>query len=136
VPPLEADGIEAFIGDPDRVATIAPALEHVSVACILLGSAAGSATALQALHGTRLEMLLRRMIDTTVRGVVYEAAGNVDGSLLAGGAGRVRAACEDSLIPYALLETAPREFESWLDAAVDAVALVLSRRTPEPAIRA
>ena len=43
------------------------------------------------------------MIDTTVRAIVYESAGSVDPAVLAGGAERVRAACEDSLIPYALL---------------------------------
>jgi hypothetical protein len=108
------------------VATIAPAFDHVSVACVLLGSATGSAPALEALHGTRLEMLLTRMIDTTVRGIVYEAAGSVGSTLLDAGAGRVRAACEDSLIPYALLESAPEEPESWLGAALTAVQTVLS----------
>ena len=56
------------------IATLARSLEHVSVACVLLGSAGGSPEQLAALHGTRLEMLLTRMVDTTVRGIVYEAA--------------------------------------------------------------
>ena len=34
----------------------------------------GTPEQLAALHGTRLEMLLERMLDTTVRGVVYERA--------------------------------------------------------------
>ena len=75
---IEAAGVEAYVGDPDRIATLAPALEHVGVACLLLGSAIGDPEQLEALHGTRLEMLLTRMLDTTVRGVVYECAGSVD----------------------------------------------------------
>ena len=31
-----------------------------------------------ALHGSRLAMMLTQTIDTTVRGIVYEAAGSVD----------------------------------------------------------
>lgn len=100
---LEDAGIEPFVGDPDRVATIAPAFAHVGVACVLLGSASGSVAQLAALHGSRLEMLLERMLDTTVRGVVYEAVGSVDEEILEAGARRVRYACERSLIPYGLL---------------------------------
>jgi uncharacterized protein YbjT (DUF2867 family) len=122
---IKAAGIDAFIGDPDRVATLAPALEHVSVACLLLGSVTGQRAALEALHGTRLEMLLTRMIDTTVRGIVYESVGSVDGGLLSAGAERVRAVCEDSLIPYALIDRPPDPLEGWLEAAAGAVERVL-----------
>lgn len=100
---IEAAGAEAIVGDPDRVATVAPAFEHVGAAVILLGSATGSPEALAALHGTRLDMLLLRMLDSTVRGIVYEATGSVDASVLGAGAERVRTFCEDSRIPYALL---------------------------------
>ena len=85
-PAIEDAGAEAVIGDPDIVATLARSLEHVTVACVLLGSAVGSPEAVAALHGPRLEMLLTRVLDTTVRGVVYEAAGSVDAGVLAGGA--------------------------------------------------
>ena len=91
---IEAVGAEPLVGDPDRFATLARAFDHVAVACLLLGSATGSPERVQALHGSRLEMLLTRMIDTTVRGVVYESAGSVDQELLAAGAARVRQACE------------------------------------------
>ena len=74
---------------------------------MLLGSAVGSAEQLAALHGTRLEMLLTRMLDTTVRGIVYEAAGSVDRALLDAGAALVRERCEDSRIPFALLDADP-----------------------------
>jgi uncharacterized protein YbjT (DUF2867 family) len=122
---IEATGAEAIVGDPDVVATLAPALEHVTVACVLLGSATGSPAQLDALHGPRLEMLLTRMLDTTVRGIVYEAAGSVDAGLLASGAALVRARCEDSRIPYALLAADPAS-PRWTQAAVDAVEAVLT----------
>ena len=110
-----------MIGDPDVVATLARSLEHVSVACVLLGSAVGSREQLAALHGTRLDMLLTRMVDTTVRGIVYEASGSIDASVLKGGATRVRECCEDSRIPYALLSADPGDGDAWTVAAMAAV---------------
>jgi uncharacterized protein YbjT (DUF2867 family) len=118
---LEAAGAEPFIGDPDRVATIAPALDHVGVICILLGSAAGSAEQLRALHTTRLAMLMEKTLDTTVRGVVYEAVGSVDPAVLHAGAGVVASACERSLIPYVLLTADPDAHQAWAGVAADAV---------------
>ncbi len=118
---IEAAGAEAFIGDPDRIGTLVPALAHVGVACLLLGSATGSAEQLAALHSTRLAMLLERMLDTTVRAVVYEVVGTIDAAVLAAGAERVRHACERSLIPYVLLEHDPGDHEGWPAAAAGAV---------------
>jgi hypothetical protein len=109
------------VGDPDVIGTLARSLEHVSVACLLLGSAAGSAEQLEALHGTRLEMLLTRMVDTTVRGIVYEASGSVDAAVLEAGAARVRACCDDARIPYALLRADPGDVDAWTTAAMAAV---------------
>jgi hypothetical protein len=118
-------GIEAVLADPDRLATLTPALDHVAVTYVLLGSAVGTAESVAALHGPRLEALMTRMVDTTVRGVVYEAFGSVDASLLAAGADRVRAACEDARIPYELLRAQPAE---WPDGAVGAVERLLAPR--------
>jgi uncharacterized protein YbjT (DUF2867 family) len=125
LPELEASGIEPHLGDPDRVATLAPALEHVTVACILLGSARGTEEELADLHGSRLQMLLTRMLDTTARGVVYEAAGTVGSAVLAMGARIVREACEASLIPYVLLEEDPSKHGRWLAAATAGVQTLL-----------
>lgn len=125
---IEAAGAEAYVGDPDRVATLGPALAHVGVACLLLGSASGTAAQLAALHSTRLDMLLERMLDTTVRGIVYEMVGSVDPALLAAGAQRVRHACERSLIPYVLLDADPGDHAAWVKAAGDAVQRALLSR--------
>jgi uncharacterized protein YbjT (DUF2867 family) len=124
---IEAAGAEPFIGDPNLVGTIAPALAHVGVACILLGSATGTEEQLTALHGTRLEMLLERMLDTTVRGVVYQAAGSVEPALLSAGAARVRHACERSLIPYELLTDDPAG-GAWVPHTVQAIERALVGR--------
>jgi uncharacterized protein YbjT (DUF2867 family) len=115
---LEAAGCEARLADPDRVATLAAALANVTIAYLLLGSARGSAQALEALHTTRLEMLLSRMLDSPVRAVVYEAAGAVDGELLGRGSRIVRSVCERSRIPYALLDADPTLSSGWVGEAV------------------
>jgi NADP-dependent 3-hydroxy acid dehydrogenase YdfG len=126
VPALEAAGVEAFVGDPDRVGTMIPALQHVSVACLLLGSAAGDPERVAALHGPRLEMLLERMIDTTVRGVVYEAAGTVAADVLGRGSELVSAACQRSRIPYALIDADPADHHAWVGIARAAVERVMA----------
>ncbi len=118
---LEAVGAEAFVGDPDVVGTLTPAFEQVTVACVLLGSATGPAARLAALHGTRLEMLLTKLVDTTVRGIVYEASGTVDPDVLEKGAALVRERCEDARIPYALLRADPADAVAWTVAAAAAV---------------
>ena len=55
--------------DPERLATLTPRLEGVSVVCWLFGKA-GS----EPLHGDRLESLVEYLVDTPVRGFVYERA--------------------------------------------------------------
>lgn len=118
---IEAAGAEVWIGDPDRIATISYALADVTILCWLMGSADGPAEKVEALHGSRLRMLLERSIDTTVRGLLYEAAGSVDADLLAAGSETVRAACEYSEIPHALLAAGPADHDAWLAAALRAV---------------
>jgi uncharacterized protein YbjT (DUF2867 family) len=118
-------GVEGFVADPDRVATLVPAFAQVGVACVLLGSAGGGAGGVAALHSTRLEMLLEKMVDTTLRGVVYECAGTVDGEILAAGAALVERSCARWGLPYALLDAAPGDWPEWTAAAADAVDRVL-----------
>lgn len=122
---LRATGVEAVLGDPDRVATLAAAFQHVGVVCLLLGSVTGDRARLEALFGTRLEMLVTRMLDTTVRGVVYERTGSADPALLGAGAARITAACERSLIPCELVCADPAEHRAWLADAIAAVERVL-----------
>ncbi len=123
---IEAAGAEAVLADPDRVATLIESFAHVSVVCVLLGSAVGAESELAALHSTRLDMLLTKLVDTTARGVVYEARGSVDPEVLAGGASRVRNFAERSSASYALLEADPGAPTEWVAAAVEAVVGVIS----------
>ena len=118
-------GAEAHLGDPDRVATLQPALEHVTIACLLLGSATGAEDQLAELHSSRLEMLLTRMVDTTVRGVAYEAAGSLPAPVLTGGARRVQDACAEAKIPHALITHDPDDHRAWLAGAVQTVQALL-----------
>jgi putative NADH-flavin reductase len=121
VPAIQRAGVEAVVADPDVVATLVPAFDHVTVVCILLGSASGPADCLAALHGSRLEMLLYKLVDTTARGLVYEAAGTVDSGVLAGGIERVRRFGGRSVAEVAVLEADPADSAAWLGAALEAV---------------
>lgn len=125
---IEAAGAEPIIADPDRIATLMPALDNVAIVCVLLGSANGDRECLDALHGSRLEMLLARLIDTTVRGVVYEAHGTVSKEALAAGAERVKRACGHSRMPFELLETPREDCQAWLTAALAGVERLVKPR--------
>jgi uncharacterized protein YbjT (DUF2867 family) len=60
-------GAEPYVGDPDRIGTLMGALTGVTVICWLLGDVPAPE-----LHDGRLRMLFEKLVDTPVRGVVYE----------------------------------------------------------------
>ncbi len=124
--PIEAAGAECWIGDPDRLGTLRGALESVTIACWLLGSATGPEEQLRALHGARLRSFMGHAIDTTVRGVLYEAAGSsVPADALAEGERIAREVARGNAIPLALLHADPAEIPRWLKQAREAVASLL-----------
>jgi uncharacterized protein YbjT (DUF2867 family) len=127
-PEIEEAGAECVVADPDRLGSLIGALEHVTVAVILLGSAQGEPEALAELHGPRLEALARRMIDTTIHGVIYEARGAVDPALLGQGAELVRAFGARSRARVELLEADPKDPEAWLAETLAAVRAVMGDR--------
>lgn len=118
---IEAAGIEPALADPDRPGTVLDLVDDVAAVVYLLGSAVGEAEAVAAIHGPRLERLLERLVETPVRGVVYEAAGSVEPALLAGGAELVRGAERTWRIPVAIVETEPEDRERWLEEMTGAV---------------
>ena len=121
---IEAAGAECWIGDPDVIGTLRYALDNVTVLLWLLGTARGPAEKVAALHGSRLRMMLDKTADTTVRGVVYEAAGTVGPDLLETGVGEVRRARLTNEIPYALVAVDRSDRAAWLSAgraAIDAL---------------
>jgi hypothetical protein len=123
---IEATGAECWIGTPARLGTLRGALENVTLACWLLGTASGSNGELAALRGSRLEAFSRQLIDTTVRGFVYEARGaGVPASGVAEGEQIVRAICEQNAIPLVLLRAEPAEPDAWMSDAHAAVAQIL-----------
>ena len=69
---IEAAGIEAVLADPDRPGTILELVGDVAILVLLLGGAAGSKEGLAAIHGPRLERLMEHLVETPVRGVLYE----------------------------------------------------------------
>jgi len=69
---IAAAGIEPAIADPDRPGTILELVTDVAVLVLLLGGAVGSEEELAAVHGPRLERLLEHLVETPVRGVLYE----------------------------------------------------------------
>ena len=124
---IEAGGIEAVVADPAHPGTVFDLVADVTVLLWLMGSAEGDAELLEAIHGPRLESLLEKLVDTPVRGVVYEASGGAPAELLESGAGLVEAAAERWRIPVAVLRSDPGETEAWALAACAAVESLLSR---------
>ena len=121
---ITAAGLEGVVADPDRVGTVLDEVADVTLVFWLLGNALGDHEALVALHGPRLERLLEEVVDTPVRGLVYEAAGSVPRDLLAGGEEIVRAAEARWRIPVAVVDTDPAQVGAWLDAMLGAAALL------------
>jgi hypothetical protein len=117
---IEATGAEPVVADPDRLGTLMGALGGVSALCWLMGSA-GRAE----LHGDRLQSMLEHIVDTPVRGVVYEGAGSANPELLAEGAARVREASARWRIPVEVVATDPADHAAWLGEMTAAVERVL-----------
>ena len=114
---LEKAGIEGVVADPDRLGTLVPALAGVTVVCWLMGSAEDS----PGVHGPRLRSLMEHLVDTPVRGLVYESAGTADAALLTEGASIVREASQTWHIPVEIVDTDPAAAEDWLQAMKAAV---------------
>ena len=79
---IAAAGAEPYVGDPDRIGTLMEAIYGVTVVVWLLGSAVGERA--DELHAGRLRMLCEKLVDTHVRGLVYEGAGTLADEVLAG----------------------------------------------------
>jgi hypothetical protein len=100
---ISSVGAEAAIADPDRLATVLPRIEGVSVICWLTPPG-------------RLEALLERLVDTPVRGFVCDGRA----------AAPARAASERWQIPVEIVEETSGDHAAWLAAATQAVARLLA----------
>jgi uncharacterized protein YbjT (DUF2867 family) len=88
---IAAAGAEPYVGDPDRIGTLMDALHGVTILCWLMGT-----LPVPDLHAGRLRMMFEKLVDTPVRGVVYE--GTPEGEALA------RGSAETWQIPLAVLQ--------------------------------
>jgi uncharacterized protein YbjT (DUF2867 family) len=123
---IEAAGIEPALADPDRPGTLLDLVGDVTVVHWLLGTARAEPEVIVAIHGVRLQALLERLVDTPVRGFVYEAAGDVQRQQLERGAGLVRSAAETWRIPVEVVEADPTDFDPWLEAMTAATQRLVS----------
>jgi hypothetical protein len=123
---IEAAGAECWVGTPNRLATLRGALDNVTILCWLLGSAVGLPDELHALHTSRLEFFFTQAIDTTVRGIVYEAHG-ASSELLGQGEAIARALAKRNQIPMAFLDSDPDDHSRWLADASRCVRSLLIR---------
>ena len=109
---IEAAGFEGVVADPDRLGTLLPHLQGASVLCWLMGTAGDPA-----LRGERFASLLELLVDTHVRGVVYEAPQAGD---------TAQRASETYRMPVALIAAPPDDPSPWLRDALGAVDAVLA----------
>lgn len=123
---IEAAGAEAVVAEPLRLGTLLPHLQGVSAMAWLMGTASGEPDDVAALHGPRLESIVAKLVDSHVRGVVYEAAGSVDPSTLAAGAETARAVAEANRVPLEAVERAPADLDAWIADMRAAVGRVLA----------
>ena len=114
---IEESGAEAVVADPNRLATVMPALEGASAVCWLMGTANEPA-----LHGPRLASLLDFIVDTPVRGLVYETGG-VDRP---DGIASAREAAKRHRMPVEVVAADPARIEGWTGSMKAAVWAVLT----------
>jgi hypothetical protein len=89
------------------------ALQSVTVVCWLMGT-----LPVPELHGGRLRMLWEKLVDTPVRGVLYEGA-------LPEGEALARTCADTWRIPLEVLHADPHDHAAWLPAAAAGVARLL-----------
>jgi len=118
---IEATGAEPRLGDPDRIGSLLYAFDSVTVVCWLMGEVQD-----EVLHGTRLEMLFAKLVDTTVRGVVCETAGAAGSERLERGRGIAEKARDTWEIPLAFVDAEPTDHAAWLASARAAVERLLA----------
>jgi hypothetical protein len=110
---IAATGAEPYVGDPDRIATLMDGLHGVTIVCWLMGTIPDPD-----LHAGRLRMLWEKLVDTPVRGVVYEG-------IFPEGEAIARGASDTWQIPLEVLSGDPRG-DAWVTEAVAAVDRLLS----------
>lgn len=122
---IEAAGLESAQVDPDRVGSVLDQVADVAVVVWLMGSAAGTLEELEAVNVLRLESLLEKLVDTPVRGFVFEGSGSAGEETLAAGAGLVERAGRTWMIPTRVVDADRADPRAWTEAMVEAAQAVL-----------
>ena len=115
---IRTAGAEPYVGDPDRIATLMDALYGTTIVCWLMATADHDE-----LHAGRIRMLCEKLVDTPVRGLVYEAAGPA-----AAGVPVVEDARARWNMPVEVVDTAPESCPEWTRDMAAAVGRLLAPR--------
>lgn len=115
---IERAGAEGVLADPDRLVTMMPAIEGVTVVCWLMGTA----EAAPQLHGDRLGSMLEHIVDTPARGFVYETGG-VDRPAATAAVEQARSVYA---MPVEVVDADPADHDAWTAAVTAAVQRILS----------
>jgi nucleoside-diphosphate-sugar epimerase len=112
---IEEAGIEPALADPERPDTVLQLIADVTIVLWLLGSAEGEPEALGAIHGRCLERVMERLIETPVRGFVYEMKGSVNPILLAHGREVIEATGDTWRVPISMVFVDPSDPYDWAE---------------------
>lgn len=115
---ISATGAEAVIADPDRIATLMDSLAAVTIVVWMLATAEADE-----LHDGRLRMLCEKLVDTPVRGLVYELP--TDRRRAETGRAIVEDARERWNIPLAVVGAPGGDCDAWRGAVQDGVQRLL-----------
>jgi hypothetical protein len=108
-------GIEPALADPLHPHTVLDLVGDVTIVLWPLASAQGPPEELSAIHGPRLERLMERLIETPVRGFVYEMRGTVDPILLEHGSEVLEAAGDTWRVGISCVFVDPQDPHDWAE---------------------
>jgi hypothetical protein len=108
-------GIEPALANPLHPDTVLELVGDVTIVLWLLGSAIGPPEELSAIHGSRLERFMERLIETPVRGFVYEMKGTVNPILLEHGNEVIEAAGDTWRVGVSSVFVDPRDPHDWAE---------------------
>ena len=125
---IEAAGIEPALADPRPARDRARAGRRRAVVLWLLGFGAGDRRrSSRAIHGPRLERLLERLVETPVRGFVYEMKGTVDPILLERGSEVLEAAGDTWRVGISCVFVDPGDPHDWAEIIAGAATGLVDR---------
>jgi hypothetical protein len=108
-------GIEPALADPLDPHTVLELVGDVTIVLWLFASAQGPPEELSAIHGSRLERLMERLIETPVRGFVYEMKGTVNPILLEHGSEVLEAVGDTWRVGISCVFVDPRDPHDWAE---------------------